>query len=101
MAAWRMWLYSIPLLVFASESPLAAHADDPPKPATWLLPVADVDADPKIPTLEQAVGHAWGREISSHAEIERYCRALAEAAPDRCRLVSYGRSYQGKSLNYL
>ena len=67
------------MLAFAREAPAAARADDSAKTAAWLLPVAEFDADPKIPTLEQVAGHAWGREISSHAEIERYCRALAEA----------------------
>jgi len=67
----------------------------------WLLPVAELDADPKIPTLAQVVGHRWGQEISSHAEIERYCQALVKAAPERCLLVKYGQSYQGKDLNYL
>jgi hypothetical protein len=83
---------------------LPAMADEPtvrPKDASWLLPVPELDADPQIPTLTQVVGHRWAQEISNHAEIERYCHALAKAAPDRCRLVNYGRSYQGKDLHFL
>jgi hypothetical protein len=64
------------------------------------LPLASIDADPAIPTLVQIVGHRWGDDISSHAEIERYCHALAKAAPDRCRLVKYGETYQGRNLYY-
>ncbi len=78
-----------------------AQTPVPPKDAAWLLPAAEVDIDPKMPTLAQVVGHRWGQEISSHAEIEKYCHALAKAAPDRCKLVKYGQTYQGKDLNYL
>ena len=78
----------------------SARADDPParKDPGWMLPAKELDADPKIPTLAQVVGHGWGREISSHAEIEQYLHALAKAAPDRCILTPYGKTYQGKTL---
>ncbi len=89
------------LVVLFLFTPGFVYADAPKKAADWLLPVAEVDADPKIPTLHDVVGHRWGQEISSHAEIERYCQALAKAAPDRCRLVKYGETYQGKGLYYL
>lgn len=81
--------------VRADETPLR------PKQANGPLPLAEVDADPKIPTLAQTVGHSWGGEISSHAELERYGRALAEAAPDRCQRIKYGKTYQNKDLFYL
>ncbi|MBL8795077.1 MAG: peptidase M14, partial [Planctomycetia bacterium] len=83
---------------------LLARGDDaPPRARTpgWLLPTPEIEADPQLPTLAQVVGHRWGQDISSHAEIERYCQALAKAAPERCRLVEYGRTYQGKALYYL
>lgn len=81
--------------------PAPAQEPIPKKDPAWLLPVPEVQADPKIPTLAQVVGPAsagWGQEISSHAEIERYLHALAKAAPDRCKLIKYGQSYQGKDL---
>lgn len=56
--------------------------------------------DPAIPTLEQVTGHALGAEISSHAEVERYLLALADAAPERMRLVRFGESWQGRGLYY-
>jgi hypothetical protein len=56
--------------------------------------------DPAIPTLEQVVGHAWSERITMHHEAERYLRALAETSP-RVRLVRFGETWEGKSLNYL
>ncbi len=41
------------------------------------------------------------QDISSHAEIERYLRALADAAPDRTRLVRYGQTIEKRGLYYL
>ena len=58
---------------------VVARAADRNDPA-WLLPMPEVDADPKVPTLKQSIGHGWAQEISSHAEIERYLRALSAAA---------------------
>ena len=67
--------------LFALSTGRAAAQEQPPtKTAEWLLPVPELDADPKIPTLREIVGHRWGREISSHAEIEKYLHALANAA---------------------
>lgn len=67
----------------------------------WLLPMTEVKADPKIPTLAKVVGHDWAEDISSHSQIESYLKALAEAAPDRAKLVEYGRTYEGRALDYL
>jgi hypothetical protein len=78
------------------------HGQAPPKKdAAWLLPIPELQADPKVPTLAQIVGHRWGQEISSHVQIERYIHALAKTAPDRCRLVKYGQTHEGKDLYYL
>ncbi|MBI3411899.1 MAG: hypothetical protein HY040_26510 [Planctomycetes bacterium] len=88
------------LLAAVSSCPqgMAQDATVRPKDSTWLLPVAEIKVDEKIPTLEKVVGHRWAQEISSHAEIERYLNALAKAAPERCRLIKYGQSYEGKDL---
>ena len=56
--------------------------------------------DPALPTLRQVVGHDFGEDISSHADVERYARALAAASP-RVRVADYGRSWQGRTLLYL
>jgi len=86
------------LIVSASLRPLAAQEPLPKRDQAWLLPVPEAKLDSKIPTLKDVVGHRWGQEISSHAEIERYVHALAKAAPDRCKLVKYGQSNQRKDL---
>jgi hypothetical protein len=78
-------------------SAVAADKDHP----GWLLPMPEVDPDPKVPTLKQRIGHDWGTDISSHAEIEGYLRALHEAVPDRTRLVRYGETIEKRGLYYL
>ena len=78
-----------------------ADAQDNHQDDQWLLPLPDVDADASIPTCEQVLRYRWGDDISSHYQVETYLKALAKAAPKRTRLVEYGRSYEGRSLNYL
>tara|TARA_R110002072_G_scaffold241027_10_gene399724 strand:+ start:6346 stop:9033 length:2688 start_codon:yes stop_codon:yes gene_type:complete len=60
-----------------------------------------VTYDPAIPTLEQVTSHAWGTEISAHADVEKYIGALAKAAPDRVKVVPFGESWQGRKLYYV
>ncbi len=95
----KMYLALTTVLALTS---LACAGDDAarknPKDAGWLLPLPEVNADPKIPTLKDVVGHGWGTDVSSHAEIERYVKALAEAAPTRCRLETYGKTAEGRAL---
>jgi hypothetical protein len=57
--------------------------------------------DPAIPTLESVVGHGPGEEITTPYQIGRYLEALAQAAPDRTRLVEYATSWEGRPLHYL
>ncbi len=54
--------------------------------------------DPKIPTLEQVVGHASGDQVTTPEQIAIYLRALAQAAPDRTRLTEYARTWEGRPL---
>ncbi len=54
--------------------------------------------DPKIPTLEQVVGHASGDKVTTPEQIATYLRALAQAAPDRTRLTEYARTWEGRPL---
>ena len=53
-----------------------------------------------IPTLEEVVGHDHGEAISSVTDIRQFLDALAEAAPDRMRVQSYGETWQGRELIY-
>lgn len=87
-------------LLFTSLILANSQADDPSdrRSPTWLLPNLDGPADDSIPTLSDVVGHTWAEDVSSHAEIERYLQALAAAAPNRTRLNSYTKSYEGRSL---
>ena len=61
----------------------------------------NVTYDPAIPTLEAVIGHEPGEAITTPDEIGRYLEALAEAAPDRTRLVKYATSWEGRPLHYL
>ena len=80
-------------LVLLTVSSLTAAAQPPPEP---FWPGAQYD--PKIPTLQQVVGHASGEEITSPEQVGTYLRALAQAAPERTRLVEYARSWEGRPL---
>ncbi len=87
----------LPQTQYAQDVDVSQEKSDP----HWLLPVAELDADEKIPTSQQALRYNWGDDISSHYQIETYLGRLAEAAPERTKLVQYGSSYEGRSLNYL
>ena len=83
---------------FAAIAPLRAQVPDPsPLPQQPFAP--GITYDPAIPTLEQVTGHALGTEISAHADVEKYLRALA-AASARIQLVEYGKSWEGRTLWY-
>ncbi len=81
-------------------SVVVAVAAPPGNPA-GILPVAELEADPAIPTVKAVLGYDWATQITSHAAMERYLQLLAKAAPDRARLVRYGTSYEGRGLYYL
>ncbi len=57
--------------------------------------------DAAVPSIEQVLGHAPGERITSHAELNRYLEALAEAAPDRITLSEYAESWEGRRLVYV
>ncbi|MBK8096790.1 MAG: peptidase M14 [Planctomycetes bacterium] len=75
----------------------ALAAQQPTVPSGPLLPGAVHDA--AVPTPAQVLGYEPGAEISLHAEVESYLRALAAASP-KVRLFEYGRSWQGRRLWY-
>lgn len=62
---------------------------------------AEGQFDPAIPTLTTTAGHAPGDRITSPDQTYTYLKALAEAAPDRARLVQYATSWEGRPLYYL
>lgn len=54
--------------------------------------------DPAVPNLEEVVGHDFGEEVTHPDDVVRYFEALAEAAPNRTRLVRYAESWEGRPL---
>lgn len=74
----------------------AQEASLPRGEAMRAWPAADYD--PLIPPLERIVGHGFGEEITGHRDALAYLRALEAAAPDRVRVQSIGRSWQGREL---
>jgi hypothetical protein len=84
---------SVVLALLLTIAPVAAGAQTQTE-AFW----PGAQYDPKIPTLQQVVGHASGDEITSPEQIGTYLRALAQAAPDRTRLVEYARTWEGRPL---
>lgn len=88
-----MILPSLAALLLLLQSSAAAPAQPELAPATQY--------DPKIPTLQQVVGHDVGERISSPEEIAAYLKALHAADPARSRLVEYARSWEGRPLHVL
>ncbi len=94
--------YLVPIAIFAIYVlPSQALAQTDRADPQWLLPVTGFEADESIPDCEQVLRYKWADDISSHYQIETYLKRLAEAAPNRTKLVQYGSSYEGRSLNYL
>lgn len=92
------WVFSAGDL--AGQSPVSGQvpaAGDP----MWLLPMPEIDRDPAIPDSKSVLRYDWGQDISSHLQITVFLESLAANAPDRTRLVQYGTTSEGRSLNYL
>ncbi len=99
-------LIGLTLLGFVPNGPNEVTAQSPSQPTNstsdqWLLPVPELEVDAEVPTSKQVLRYDWGEDISSHYQIETYLRRLAKACPDRTKLVQYGESSEGRSLNYL
>ena len=54
--------------------------------------------DPSIPTLEEVAGHDFGEVVTPPDDVIRYMEALADAAPERTRLIHYAESWEGRPL---
>ncbi len=57
--------------------------------------------DPSIPTFQKVLGHNPGERITPYAGLTKYAEALANAAPNRVRLMEFGQSWEGRKLIYL
>ncbi|ANK14014.1 M14 family metallopeptidase [Erythrobacter neustonensis] len=75
----------------------ACHAAAPSAAQSFI----EGSFDRAIPTLTENAGHAPGAKITSPDQTYAYLKALAEAAPDRARLVQYATSWEGRPLYYL
>ena len=92
-------VFSLALSAWVATMLVAAAA--PAQDDRWTLPLAELQPDTAIATLEAVTGHGWGDDITTHSQMESFLQSLARAAPDRVRLVKYGTSYEGRSLWYL
>ncbi|WP_419162432.1 M14 family zinc carboxypeptidase [Candidatus Palauibacter sp.] len=54
--------------------------------------------DPDIPTLREVVGHGFREAVTPPDDVIRYMEALADAAPERTRLIHYAESWEGRPL---
>ncbi len=61
-----------------------------------FVPGAQYDAN--IPSLKKITGHEFGERVTAPEDIIRYLKALHEAAPDRTRLVTYAKTWEGRDL---
>src|SRR5262245_15021619 len=100
MNRWLIISY-LSVCTLLSSVPSRGQESEDRKSPTWLLPVGTLQANGKIPTLQEVVGHTWGEDVSSYAEIERYLHVLVASEPDRTRLETYGQTYEGRTLYYL
>ena len=78
--------YGTPLIWTGTHLDVPAHRHD--------VPAHRHD----VPTLRDVVGHDPTERLTRPSEVVRYLEALAEAAPDRARLIRYGHSWQGRPL---
>jgi Zinc carboxypeptidase len=65
-----------------------------PAPTQELAP--GTTYDPAIPTLKQITGHDVREEITPPAGVVAYMQALADAAPDRAKLIRTGNTWEGR-----
>jgi hypothetical protein len=89
-------------LALAVSAPSAVVAEGPTRhpnpPGFEYWPGADLD--PSIPAPRSVLGHDIGEDIVLSADVRRFFDALAAAAPDRVRIIDYGRSWEGRPLWY-
>src|SRR5262245_36980159 len=67
-------------------------------PAQKLEFAPGAQYDASIPSLKQVFGRDFSERVTTPEEIIRYLKALAEAAPDRTRLIKYAESWEGREL---
>ncbi|MDJ1467403.1 M14 family metallopeptidase [Xanthocytophaga flava] len=51
-----------------------------------------------VPTPEKFLGYKLGDQFTPHDRLVRYFETIASQATDRCKLVPYGQTYEGRPL---
>lgn len=74
-----------------------AVAQDTGYEAMW----PGVSYDASVPTHAEVLGYDVGGKISNYTEMVKYFEALAAAAPDRVKIMDYGRTWEGRRLIYV
>ena len=82
------------LFVLCSLCPLWLSSASAQEPALW----PGAKYDPAIPTIKSVLGHDHGEVITPPEGVERYLRALQQAAPSKSRLIEYARTWEGRPL---
>ncbi len=52
----------------------------------------------KAPTPESFLGYRLGEQFTTHDRMVRYFETVATQAADRCQLIPYGQTYEGRPL---
>lgn len=86
------------LLAVALTGVTASSSTAQPAPAAPAPFAPGIRYDPSIPTLEQVLGHAPGTRITPPDGVIRYLEKLAQAAPQRTKLIEYGHTWEGRPL---
>ncbi|UCF35547.1 MAG: peptidase M14 [Acidobacteriota bacterium] len=89
MKHYRFGIIALSLLMWA---PALAAPRLPYLPGT--------EYDPTIPDLKSVVGHDWGDDLTTHAEILEYVQTLASRSP-LVQIVRSGETWEGRQLIYL
>ena len=84
--------------LFINNSPVSAEARLSKKPQRPFVETARYNPD--IPTLQSIIGHDVGEKAIRYRALAAYLHALAKSS-ERVRLLSYGRSHEGRTLYYL
>lgn len=76
-----------------------AHAQQGNPENDYYWPGANYD--PSVPTVKDVLGYSSGQQITTHSDMIRYMQALADAAPDKMRIMEYGQTWEGRDLIYI
>lgn len=79
-------------LVAAALLPRCAAAAD------FLEVLPAETSDPRVPDAASVWGFGWGEDVPDAEQVVLYARRLADAAPDRVKVIEYAKSLEGRPL---